>query len=96
MKKYLFSLLMSAMLISSVGCSNWNRMTPASMDNATIEAEVRKNFTADGITGLGVEVHDGVVTLTGHLANASDRQKAIDGTRQVPGVKSVVNRIDVP
>lgn len=96
MKKYFFSLLMSVMLVSSIGCSNWNRMTPASMDNATIEAEVRKNFTADGITGLGVEVHEGVVTLTGHLASASDRQKAIDGTRQVPGVKSVVNRIDVP
>jgi osmotically-inducible protein OsmY len=96
MKKYLFSLLMSALLVSSIGCSNWNRVTPAPMDNTAIEAEVRKNFTADGITGLGVEVHDGVVTLTGHLANTSDRQKAIDDARKVPGVRSVVNRIDVP
>lgn len=96
MKKYLFSLLMSAMLISSVGCSNWNRMTPASMDNATIEAEVRKNFTADGITGLSVQVQDGVVTLTGHLPTTADRQKALDAARKVPGVTSVVNRIEVP
>jgi len=96
MKKYLFSLLMSTLLVSSIGCSNWNRMTPASMDNATIEAEVRKNFTADGITGLSVQVQDGEVTLTGHLANATDRQKALDGARKVPGVTSVVNRIEVP
>ena len=50
----------------------------------------------DKISGLGIDVHEGVVTLSGHLANASDRQKAIDDTRKVPGVKSVVNRIDVP
>jgi osmotically-inducible protein OsmY len=96
MKKYLFSLLMSAMLLSSVGCSNWNRVTPAPLDNTTIEAEVRKNFAADGITGLGVEVHGGVVTLTGHLPTTADRQKALDGARKVPGVTSVVNRIEVP
>jgi len=71
-------------------------MTPAPLDNTTMEAEIRKNLTADSITGLGVEIHEGVVTLSGHLANASDRQKAIDDARKVPGVKSVVNRIDVP
>jgi osmotically-inducible protein OsmY len=96
MKKSLFALLMSAALIAPMGCSNWNRMTPAPLDNTTMEAEIRKNLTADSITGLGVEIHEGVVTLSGHLANAADRQKAIDDARKVPGVKSVVNRIDVP
>jgi hypothetical protein len=96
MKKSLFALLMAASLIAPVGCSNWNRVTPAPLDNTTMEAEIRKNLTADGITGLGVEIHDGAVTLSGHLANSSDRQKAIDDARKVPGVKSVVNRIDVP
>ena len=96
MKKSLFALLMSAALVSSIGCSNWNRATPAPLDNTAIEAEVRKNLTADSITGLGIDVHEGVVTLSGHLANASDRQKAIDDARKVPGVKSVVNNINVP
>ena len=96
MKKSLLALLMSASLVAAVGCSNWNRVTPAPLDNTTTEAEIRKNFTADGITGLGVSVHEGVVTLSGHLANASDRQKAIDDARKVPGVTSVVNHIDVP
>src|SRR5213592_2214966 len=96
MKKSLFALLMSASLIAPIGCSNWNRVTPAPLDNTAMEAEIRKNLTADSITGLGIEVHEGRVTLSGHLPNASDRQKAIDDTRKVPGVKSVVNRIDVP
>ena len=96
MKKSLFALLMSASLIAPMGCSNWNRATPAPMDNKAVEAEVRKNLAADSITGLSIDVHEGVVTMSGHLANASDRQKALDDARKVPGVKSVVNRIDVP
>jgi osmotically-inducible protein OsmY len=96
MKKSLLALLMSATLVSSIGCSNWNRMTPAPLDNTTMEAEIRKNMTADGITGVGVEIHEGVVTLSGHLANASDRQKALNDAQKVPGVKNVINRIDVP
>ncbi len=61
-----------------------------------MEAEIRKNFTADKITGIGVSINDGVVTLSGHLANGSDRQKAVADAQKVPGVKSVVNNIDVP
>src|SRR5436853_7342113 len=96
MKKSLFALLMAASLIAPVGCSNWNRVMPAPLDNTAMEAEIRKNLTADKISGLGIDVREGVVTLSGHLAHESDRQQAIDDTRKVPGVKSVVNRIDVP
>ena len=96
MKKSLFALLMSASLIAAMGCSNWNRVTPAPMDNRAMQAEVYKNLKADGISGVDVDVHEGVVTLSGHQSNSSDRQKAIDDARKVPGVKSVVNRIDVP
>jgi len=96
MKKSLFALLMSASLIAPMGCSNWNRVTPAPMDNRAMQAEVYKNLKADGISGVDVDVHEGVVTLSGHQSNSSDRQKAIDDARKVPGVKSVVNRIDVP
>ena len=96
MKKSLISLLASAMLVVSMGCSNWNRVTPAPLDNTAMEAEIRKNLTADSITGLGVEVHEGMVTLSGHAKTNADRQKALDDARKVPGVKSVTNRIDVP
>jgi len=96
MKKTLGSLVLAATVLASFGCSNWNRMTPSKMDSTTIEAEIRKNMATDRITGLTVAVNDGVVTLSGHLPTSGDRQKAYDDAAKVNGVKSVVNRIDVP
>ena len=58
MKKIAASLLAAMTLTSMLACSNWNRATPASMDNTAIEAEVRKNLAADSITGLTVTVND--------------------------------------
>jgi osmotically-inducible protein OsmY len=96
MKKAFASLVLSAALVSSIGCSNWNRATPGNLDNKAMEEEIRKNMLGDKITGLTVDVHDGVVTLSGHLATAADRQKAYDDAAKVKGVTSVVNNIDVP
>jgi osmotically-inducible protein OsmY len=92
MKKSVLALLISAALVASVGCSNWNRMTPAPLDNKAMEAEVVKNLAADHINNVNVNVSDGVVTLSGH-ATASDRDKAVQDARKVSGVKSVVDNI---
>ena len=92
MKKSVFALLMSAALVMAMGCSNWNRATPAPLDNKAMEAEIVKNLAADHINSVEVSVHDGVVTLTGH-ANAGDRDKAVQDARKVNGVKSVVDNI---
>jgi len=96
MKKLLVSTLMSAAMVTALGCSNWNRMTPKSLDNSTTASEVKKNLVADHLTGVDVDVTDGVVTLAGHLPTAADRQKAYDDAAKVTGVKRVVNHIDVP
>jgi hypothetical protein len=54
-------------------------MTPKPLDNTAIETEVRKNLAGDGITGIQIEVDNGVVvTLKGNLKTSSDRQKAYD------------------
>jgi osmotically-inducible protein OsmY len=96
MKKPLLSILAALSLVVSLSaCSNWNRMTPKPLDNTTIETEVRKNLTADNITGLHIDVSNGVVTLDGHLS-ASDKAKAIADAQKVPGVTQVVDRISVP
>jgi osmotically-inducible protein OsmY len=94
MKKVALSLALALSLSGAVGCSNWNRATPASMDSKTIEAEIRKNLAADNITGLTVDVSGGVVTLGGHLS-ASDRDKAVADAQKVNGVTNVVNNIQV-
>ena len=96
MKKLLVSTIMSVALITALGCSNWNRMTPKSLDNATTATEIKKNLLADHLTGVDVDVNEGVVTLAGHLPTAADRQKAYDDAAKVTGVKTVVNHIDVP
>lgn len=96
MKKLLVSIIMSATLVAALGCSNWNRMTPKSLDNSTTASEVKKNLLADHLTGIDVDVTDGVVTLSGHLPTKADREKAYDDASKVPGVKKVVNHIDVP
>jgi len=94
MKKAFGSLLLSAALVSAIGCSNMNRMTPKPLDNSAIETEIRKNLAGDHITGLQIDVHDGMVTLNGH-GSAADRQKAYDDAVKVNGVKSVTNNITV-
>ena len=96
MKKLLVSIIMSAALVTALGCSNWNRMTPKSLDNSSTASEIKKNLLVDHLTGIDVDVNEGVVTLAGHLPTAADRQKAYDDAAKVTGVKKVVNHIDVP
>jgi len=92
MKKLIATTLV---LLSLVACSNLNRNTPAGLDNKAIETEIRRNLTTDGITGLTVDVNNGVVTLEGHLS-ASDKSKALNDAQKVNGVTQVVDRISVP
>jgi len=96
MKRLLGSIIMSAVLAASLGCSNWNRMTPKSLDNSTTASEIKKNLLADHLTGVDVDVTEGVATLSGHLPTKADREKAYDDAAKVTGVKKVVNHIDVP
>jgi osmotically-inducible protein OsmY len=95
MNKTLASLVVSVFLFGALGCSNWNRMTPKPLDNTAIESEVRKNLAGDGITGLSINVDNGVVTLKGNVKSGADRDKAYNDAAKVTGVTRVVNRISV-
>jgi osmotically-inducible protein OsmY len=44
---------------------------------------------------IGVAAQDGVVTLTGHVANFAEKLAAEEATRRVKGVKAVVLEIEV-
>jgi osmotically-inducible protein OsmY len=96
MKKLLVPAMMSVALVTTLACSNWNRMTPKSLDNTTTATEIKKNLVADHLTGVDVDVNQGVVTLTGHLPTAADRQQAHDDAKKVTGVTRVINHIEVP
>ncbi|MFM0511702.1 BON domain-containing protein [Paraburkholderia sp. RL17-373-BIF-A] len=45
--------------------------------------------------GIGVEVHDRVVTLAGHLASYAEKISAEKAAQRVEGVKAVVVELDV-
>ncbi len=65
-------------------------------DDTAIRDEVRANLEADGFTAIGLQVDNGVVTLTGHLPNDTFREKAVADAEKASGVKHVTNQIAVP
>jgi osmotically-inducible protein OsmY len=93
MKKLIMVIATSALLAA---CSNWNRVTPAPLDNVATTAEVKKNLLGDNVTGIDVDSNNGVVTLTGHLATREARSAAVHDASKVPGVRKVIDHIEVP
>jgi len=45
--------------------------------------------------GIGIEVHDGIVTLAGHLASYTEKLAARKAAQRVEGVKGVVIELEV-
>lgn len=62
-----------------------------------IRAEISSSFLRPrrGLLGVRVEVKDRVVTLTGKVRNDEARENAAKLARSVPGVRKVVNAIEV-
>jgi len=48
-------------------------------------------FTQTGTTGVKVDVHNGVVTLSGHINDPKVRTAAVDTPRNTSGVRSVTD-----
>ena len=69
---------------------------PKSLDNTTTATEIKKNLVANDLSGVDVDVNQGVVTLGGHLPTDADRKQAHDDAEKVTGVKRVIDHIDVP
>jgi CBS domain-containing protein len=57
-----------------------------------VEDVLRRLLWIDPLT-VGVEVHDGVVTLSGHLDRKSTAELAVNVTKTVPGVIRVVDQL---
>ena len=53
---------------------------------------VEKNVDA---TDIGVHTYEGVVTLTGDVDNQAEADKAVHVAKEIKGVKSVVNKMQV-
>ena len=87
------SVLLLAML-AVTGCTKFGARS-----DAQVTSDVQSKINSDSniqTKQISVTADKGVVTLSGHQPTSSDRQKAINDAQKVPGVKNVVNRIDVP
>jgi hyperosmotically inducible protein len=86
-------LLLAVVLFQTVATAQ-----KAAITDDTITDQVRLKLTSDyDVKGgaLGVEVKDGVVTISGSVELPKQREKAEKLTRKVKGVKNVVNKIEV-
>ncbi|KAA2245213.1 BON domain-containing protein [Chitinophaga agrisoli] len=81
------SLLMACLLVAGVclfGCKP---------NDSKLQQAVNEKLTAT--PGVTATVQDGVVTLNGEAADEASKQTAEDAAKNVKGVKSVVNNINV-
>ena len=92
MRNRWIALALTAALCS---CSLSGRASAAPDDNA-IRDEVRAYLHSDGFDAIELVVDRGVVTMTGHLSTTTFREKAVSDAERVAGVRSVVDRIEVP
>lgn len=68
------------------------------LSDAGITGKVKTKFLGDtGVSGLRIDVDtkDGVVTLTGTVPTAAEKQRALELAKATDGVKSVVDRLKV-
>jgi hyperosmotically inducible periplasmic protein len=68
------------------------------IDDTTITTTVKAKLAADKgatLTRVQVDTNRGVVQLSGVVQSAADRARAEKVTREVSGVKSVVNNLQV-
>jgi osmotically-inducible protein OsmY len=97
-RKFVLFSLLTLLVLVPMACRSLNQMTPAPLDDAAIEAEVRAKIAEDVTSktfAVEVDVNDGVVTLSGHAANAEDKRKIGQAANDVEGVRSVINNIHI-
>jgi osmotically-inducible protein OsmY len=92
------SILAAFLVLFTIACGSMNRATPKQWDDKAIEADVRSKIATavpDKTFAVEINVHEAVVTLSGHAANEEDRRKIADAANSVNGVRSVINNITI-
>jgi osmotically-inducible protein OsmY len=97
MMKVVFPTLALALFLN--GCQAMTGETLGqNIDDTTITTTVKAKLAADKgstLTRVGVDTNRGVVQLSGVVKSAADKAKAEQVTREVGGVKGVVNNLQI-
>ena len=84
MKAKFLTVLVLAIAVMAAACGK---------SDADISKAGPDKLKADGVTGVTATVKDGVVTLTGEVADVTVKSKAEASAKSVEGVKSVTNSV---
>jgi osmotically-inducible protein OsmY len=101
MKKILIaSMLAMAGMVAVTGCSVTSKQSTVGeyVDDSTVTARVKTRFAEDpqvSAMRINVETLKGVVQLSGFATSATEKARAAEVARQVPGVQEVRNNIIV-
>lgn len=94
----LSSIVLATLLILS-GCTSMTGQTAGELvDDSTITASVKAKLVAEkaaNFTRIDVDTTNQVVTLTGVVESADQKARAEQLARQVGGVKSVRNNLQI-
>ena len=97
--KALVAIFAIAMLaVSGCAVTRGQQTVGAYVDDAAITAEVKARFIESGevsAASISVETLNGTVMLSGFAKSASEKRIAESLAREVNGVKSVRNQIDI-
>ena len=98
MKHFLVLLLASVLLVTSPACRT-NETPEAQVKDVKIIANVKSKLAQDlqpaTVTNISVNSTNGVVTLSGLAASDESKRRAEEIARNVEGVKSVNNDLQV-
>jgi hypothetical protein len=90
-RQSLYSCVLGITLLLGTGCAK-------KLDDAKMSSDIQSKFSQDsGLSSkqLTVQANNGVVTLSGMVDNAAQRDAAGQQAASVPGVKTVVNNLQV-
>lgn len=104
MKKHIQHIaLATAMAVGAIGitgCSvaRHQQTARAYVDDSVITAKIKSSFAEDkavAATSISVETFNGEVQLSGFAKSQHEKSRAAELARQVKGVKSVKNSVEV-
>jgi osmotically-inducible protein OsmY len=91
--------LLLVILVLAAGCrSMTGESAGQNIDDSTITTEVKAKLSAErasNLTRVSVATANGSVSLTGIVPTVADRARAEEITRQVKGVRSVMNGLQI-
>ena len=94
----LLVLTLMAPLVTACGAAATRANVSAPVDDATITTRVKTAFINDPVVGgakIDVDTFKGVVTLSGHVKNKDEEQKAVALARSIRGVTDVKSSLQV-